>query len=64
MILQKSKTEIDDFITTMNNIESTLKIVSKSEDTESAIKLLTEFISVTELLVEILEQRKEETFTA
>jgi len=64
MILQKSKTEIDDFITTMNNIESTLKIVFKSEDTESAIKLLTEFISVTELLVEILEQRKEETFTA
>tara|TARA_R100001463_G_scaffold13576_1_gene36466 strand:+ start:5472 stop:5666 length:195 start_codon:yes stop_codon:yes gene_type:complete len=64
MILQKSKTEIDDFITTMNNIESTLKIVSKNEDTESAIKLLTEFISVTELLVEILEQRKEETFTA
>ena len=64
MILQKSKTEIDDFITTINNVESTLKIVSKNEDTESAIKLLTEFVSVTELLIEILEQRKEETFTA
>lgn len=64
MILQKSKREIDDFITTMNNIESTLKILSKSQDTDSAIKILTELISVTELLVEILEQRKEETFTA
>ena len=64
MILQKSKREIDDFITTMNNIESTLKILSKSQDTDSAIKILTELVSVTELLVEILEQRKEETFTA
>ena len=64
MILQQSKKEIDDFITTMNNIESTLKILSKSQDTDSAIKILTELVSVTELLVEILEQRKEETFTA
>lgn len=64
MILQKSKKEIDDFIITMNNVESTLKILSKSEDTNSTIKILTELVSVTELLVEILEQRKEETFTA
>ena len=64
MILQESKKEIDSFITTINNVESTLKILSKSQDTDSAIKILTELISVTELLVEILEQRKEETFTA
>ena len=64
MILQESKKEIDDFIITMNNIESTLKILSKSQDTDSTIKILTELVSVTELLVEILEQRKEETFTA
>jgi hypothetical protein len=64
MILQESKKEIDSFITTINNVESTLKILSKSEDTNSAIKILTELVSVTELLVEILEQRKEETFTA
>tara|TARA_R100000234_G_C4997079_1_gene178457 strand:- start:119 stop:313 length:195 start_codon:yes stop_codon:yes gene_type:complete len=64
MILQKSKKEIDDFIITMNNVESTLKILSNSKETDSAIKILTELVSVTELLVEILEQRKEETFTA
>jgi|TARA_R100000482_G_C5117983_1_gene144101 hypothetical protein len=64
MILQKSKKEIDDFIITMNNVESTLKILSNSQETDSAIKILTELVSVTELLVEILEQRKEETFTA
>jgi|TARA_R100000353_G_scaffold41732_2_gene33154 hypothetical protein len=64
MILQKSKKEIDNFIITMNNVESTLKILSNSQETDSAIKILTELVSVTELLVEILEQRKEETFTA